>query len=81
MVNGAIIEKGEGCYSRLGKLFRSIGNAQTEYNWLITDSECRPHSWDIEGFFLRNFVVQRREADGYCRKRGLPMGLGRIIGL
>lgn len=42
MVYGAVNEKGETYYTYLKKLFESINNRQTEYNWLITDCTCYP---------------------------------------
>ena len=40
MVYGAIDEKSREWYTYLPELFDSIGNAQLNYNWLITDSFC-----------------------------------------
>ena len=37
MVYGAILSRGERFYTYLSRVFRAIGNRQTEYNWLITD--------------------------------------------
>ena len=36
MVYGAVLKKGERYYSYLGKVFAAIGNAQRNYNWLIS---------------------------------------------
>lgn len=40
MVYGAINEHGEDYFTYLPKLFGAIGNAQLNYNWLITDCFC-----------------------------------------
>ena len=42
MVYGAILRKGEGYYTYLKKLFKTINNRQLDYNFLITDCECYP---------------------------------------
>lgn len=41
-MKGAIIEKGEQCYTYLPKIFSAINNIQNKYNWLITDYEYFP---------------------------------------
>ena len=41
-VYGAILEKGESWYTYMGKIFRAIGDAQKNYNWLISDADCFP---------------------------------------
>lgn len=42
MVYGAILEKGEPWYTKMGKVFDAIKDKQTEYNWLITDMDGVP---------------------------------------
>ena len=37
---GAILEKGEKCFTYLDKVFAALGDIQENYNWLITDCEC-----------------------------------------
>ena len=44
MIYGAINDKGEAYFTDLKKVFDSIGNRQTEYNWLITDCVCYPNN-------------------------------------
>lgn len=48
MVYGAISEKDERYYTYLKKVFEAIGNAQQDYNWLITDCECVPRNFETE---------------------------------
>lgn len=55
MVYGAIIEKGEPYYTCLGKVFDAIGNAQTQYNWLITDCVCYPQSPDMNALLSQRY--------------------------
>lgn len=47
MVYGAILSRGERFYTYLSRVFRAIGNRQTEYNWLITDCQCYPRTAEI----------------------------------
>lgn len=42
MVYGAILEKGQIWYTKLGKVFDAIQDKQTSYNWLITDMDGVP---------------------------------------
>ncbi len=44
MVYGVIDTGSDRCYTCLKAVFDAIGNKQTEYNWLITDSEIVAHS-------------------------------------
>lgn len=44
MIQGAILEKGEPYYTRFGKIFHTLHNFQTEYNWLITDCVANPQN-------------------------------------
>ena len=44
MVYGAILEEGERFYTSLDRIFAAIGEAQTRYNWLITNYECYPQT-------------------------------------
>lgn len=46
-MKGAILEKGEKYYTDLSKVFSAINNAQNDYNWLITASECYPQNHEI----------------------------------
>lgn len=48
MVYGAILEKGEKCYTYLGRLFTAINGIQVKYNWLITDCVCYPCTSEID---------------------------------
>ena len=43
---GAILEKGEECFTYLDKVFAALGNIQENYNWLRSEErrvgkECR----------------------------------------
>ena len=42
MIYGAISEEGQNQYTCPGRLFQALGNAQTDYNWLITALEGWP---------------------------------------
>lgn len=42
VIKGALLEKGEKYYTRLGKIFSVMNNFQNEYNWLISDCEAYP---------------------------------------
>lgn len=42
MVHGAILEKGNRCYTHLLEILQAIEPAQNHYNWLITNCECYP---------------------------------------
>ena len=48
MIYGAISEKDERYYTYLKKVFEAIGNAQQDYNWLITDCECVTRNFETE---------------------------------
>lgn len=52
---GAILEKGEKYYTYLKKVFDAIGNAQEQYNWLITDCECYPQSQRIDELLSQEY--------------------------
>ena len=41
-LKGAIIQKDEGNYTAMIKVFDAIENKQLDYNWLITDCVCYP---------------------------------------
>lgn len=56
MVYGAISEKDENIYTYLTKLFDAIGNAQLDYNWLVTDCFCN---------FDTAITIEEQEK-GYC---------------
>lgn len=55
MVYGAIDEKGEAYYTHLKKVFDSIGNRQTEYNWLITDCVCYPDNPKTDAMLSKQY--------------------------
>ena len=56
MVYGAIDERSQEWYTYLPELFDAIGNAQLNYNWLVTDSFCN----------IGNPVQDMVDRDGYC---------------
>ena len=47
MIYATILDDGEKYYTHMRKIFDALGNAQTKYNWLITDCECCSTSSDI----------------------------------
>ena len=51
MIYGAISKNDEKYYTYLRNVFNAIENRQREYNWLITNYECYPHSHEIEAIF------------------------------
>lgn len=55
MVYGAIVEKGEGHYTDLGKVFKAIENEQIKYNWLITDCVCYPRNPNVEKMLSKEY--------------------------
>ncbi len=55
MIYGAIEEKSEKFYTHLKKVFDSIENKQTEYNWLIADYECYPTNPKVEAVFNKEY--------------------------
>lgn len=55
MIYGAIDEKSERFYTDLKNVFDSIGNIQTEYNWLITNHECYPTNPKAEAMFRTEY--------------------------
>ena len=48
---GAILEKGEECFTYLDKVFAALGNIQENYNWLLTDCECNVDIPELEDEF------------------------------
>lgn len=52
-VYGAILEKGESWYTCMGKIFRAIGDAQKNYNWLISDADCFPMTPEFSELLAR----------------------------
>ncbi len=48
MVYGVIDEKSKRYYTYLKDVFAAIGNRQTEFNWLITDTEIVAHSKELD---------------------------------
>ena len=48
---GAILAKGEACFTYLDKVFAALGNIQENYNWLITDGECNVDIPELEEEF------------------------------
>lgn len=55
MIYGAINEKGEVYYTDLKTVFDSIGNRQTEYNWLITDCVCYPDNPKTDAMLSKQY--------------------------
>ena len=55
MIYGAINEKGEVYYTDLKRVFDSIGNRQTEYNWLITDCVCYPDNPKTDAMLSKQY--------------------------
>ena len=55
MVYGAINAKGEKYYTYMKKLFDAIGNRQTEFNWLITDSICYPDNPKTDAMLSKDY--------------------------
>lgn len=55
MIYGTINEKGEAYYTNLKKVFDSIGNRQTEYNWLITDCVCYPNNPKTDAMLSKQY--------------------------
>ena len=55
MIYGAINEKGKAYYTNLKKVFDSIGNRQTEYNWLITDCVCYPDNPKTDAMLSKQY--------------------------
>ena len=53
MVYGAVLKKGERYYSYLGKVFAAIGNAQRNYNWLISYPDCFPATPEFGALLAR----------------------------
>ena len=39
----------------MSKVFQAMNNAQTQYNWLITDCECYPENKEIEKLFDQEY--------------------------
>ena len=48
---GAILEKGEECFTYLDKVFAALENIQENYNWLLTDGECNVDIPELEDEF------------------------------
>lgn len=55
-MKSAILEKGEKYYTYMGKIFNSIENEQSKYNWLITNCECYPQNESIKELFSREYI-------------------------
>ncbi len=55
-IKSAILEKGEGYYTYMKKLFQAIENEQTKYNWLITNYECYPNDEKISHIFSKEYI-------------------------
>ena len=47
-MKGAILTKGESYFTHLASIFNALGNTQKDYNWLITECECYPHSTELQ---------------------------------
>ena len=61
MVYGVIDRKSREHYTYLKEIFDAIGSRQTEYNWLITDSEIIAHSEELNAL---NTVVRWQNENG-----------------
>ena len=61
MVYGVIDRRGRQYYTYLQDVFAAMENRQTEYNWLITDSEIAAHSRELDAL---NTGVRRRPENG-----------------
>lgn len=61
MVYGVIDEKSKRYYTYLKDVFAAIGNRQTEFNWLITDTEIVAHSKELDAL---NTNVQWQHESG-----------------
>lgn len=61
-VYGAIDKKSHKAYTWLSQVFTAIGNAQLDYNWLITDCECYPETKEIEELLSREYCWLTGEA-------------------
>ena len=55
-MKGAILNKGEKSFTRMGRVFKAIQNAQIDYNWLITDIEAFVYKVDFSKRFHDDFV-------------------------
>ena len=45
---GAILEKGEECFTYLDKVFAALENIQETYTWLLTDGECNVYIPELD---------------------------------
>ncbi len=61
MVYAVIDEKSKRYYTYLKDVFAAIGNRQTAYNWLLTDTEIMAHSKELDAL---NTKVYWRYQDG-----------------
>lgn len=71
MIKGAILEKDGQDHTYLRKIFRSLGNFQKRYNWLISDCEACPKSMKhyIRLFQSNNHTwISGEELTGILRK-------------
>ena len=55
MIYGLIDRKNQKVYTYMRVVFKAIGNAQENYNWLITDCECYPKSTEIAQMFDQEY--------------------------
>ena len=52
---GIIDRRNHKYYTHMSYVFQAINNAQTEYNWLITDCECYPTNKKIESLLNQKY--------------------------
>ena len=52
---GIIDRRNHKHYTHMSYVFQAINNAQTEYNWLITDCECYPTNKKIESLLNQKY--------------------------
>lgn len=56
MVYGAILEKGNRCFTQLLELLQAIEPIQKDFNWLITDCECFPRNPKTNELFSKEYA-------------------------
>lgn len=54
-MKGIVISESENGFTFLSDIFKSIGNVQRDYNWLISDFECYPCSKEYSDFLSGNW--------------------------
>jgi hypothetical protein len=55
-MNSAILSKGELYHTHINEIFRSIGDEQLNYNWLITDCVCYPKNKAFDELFSKEYL-------------------------